>query len=233
MNEDLYEIISSAIIEALSNTHTILVAKIVAVSEKTIDCKPVMNRVVDGRSEELTVFPKVPPIFMQGGTSSETWPLAVGDYCLLFVSERCFDNWYNGQDFLAPLDSRVFDYSDCFALVGVNPLASALTIPTLITRVGDMIHTGALEKIGNTVHTGDNTQTGDRTHTGDINHTGNITQIGNITLTGNLTVTGNVSVTGFISADGEITAMASSDAPVKLSQHKHTGNLGAPTSDPI
>lgn len=207
MKEKLYDTIQAAITEALANTHTLLVAKIVGVNETTVDCKPVMNRVIDGEELELTVFPKVPPIFLQGGGSYTAHPIAVDDYCILAVSERCFDSWYSGTDFVAPLDARMFDYSDAFALVGVNPLSTAITIPKVITHIGD-------------VHS-----EGDQTIIGDINQTGDMT------IDGNLTVTGDVIVLGNISADGEITAMASG-ASVSVSTHLHTANLGAPSSPP-
>jgi len=207
MNEKLYNTIQSAITEALANTHTLLVAKVVGVNENTIDCKPVVNRVIDGESVELTVFPQVPPIFLQGGGSYTAHPIAVDDYCILAVSERCFDSWYSGTDFVAPLDTRMFDYSDAFAIVGVNPLSTAITIPTVITHIGD------------------SHSEGDQTIIGDI------TQTGDMIIDGNLTVTGDVTVEGNITADGEITAMAAG-AKVSLSTHLHTGNLGAPTSPP-
>lgn len=207
MREKLYNTIQAAITEALANTHTLLVAKIVRVNETTVDCKPVVNRVIDGESVELSVFPEVPPIFLQGGGSYTAHPVAVDDYCILAISERCFDSWYSGTDFVAPLDARMFDYSDAFALVGINPLATAITIPKVITHIGD------------------SHSEGDQTIIGDINHTGDMI------IDGNLTVTGDVIVNGKIEADGEITAMASGTS-VSLSTHLHTGNLGAPTSAP-
>lgn len=180
MKESLYNTIQNAIIEALTNTHTILVAKVVGVNETTIDCKPVINRVVDGVSKELTIFPQVPPVFMQGGGSYTAHPISEGDYCLLAVSERCFDSWYSGSDFVRPLDARMFDYSDAFAIVGVNPLASAIVIPKVITHIGDS-HSEGDQNI-----------------------------IGDVTITGDMTIDGNLTVTGDIIADGEVTAMASS-----------------------
>lgn len=181
MKESLHKTIQDEVFRNLANTHTILVAKVVGVNESTIDCKPVVNRVVDGVSIELAIFPEVPPIFMQGGGSYTAHPISTGDYCILVVSERCFDNWYNGSDFVKPPDSRMFNYSDSFAIVGVNPLATAITIPKIIT------------KIGNSHSEGDQ----------------NI--IGDITVTGDVTIGGNLTVTGDIVANGEVTAMAASN----------------------
>ena len=84
----LTDIIADAIGETLSNLHTATIAKVTAVQEKTISVQPVINRVVDGKSITLPQFTKVPPLFMQGGGSYTAHPIAVGDYCLLILTER-------------------------------------------------------------------------------------------------------------------------------------------------
>jgi len=152
--EELTDVMNDGIITALANTHTIVVAKITAVGSITIDCQPVIQRVVDGAAIQLPVFPSVPPVFLSGGTSYDAHPLAVGDYCLLLVSERSFDRWYGGADNVPPIEQRMHDYSDCFALVGVSPASMAKTIPATIERFGDSTVTG------NYIHTGNYTLTG-------------------------------------------------------------------------
>jgi hypothetical protein len=179
-SQDLFETINNSIIEALSNTHTILIAKVTKVNEKTINARPVVNRKVNGKSIQLPIFPDVPPIFLQGGSSYTAHPIAVGDYCLLLVNERCFDKWYHGQDFTTPPEYRMHDYSDCFAIVGINPLGTAITIPQVITHIGD------------TYEEGDYIQIGNRTQTGDYLLTGNLTVDGDITCTGTITATVDV-----------------------------------------
>lgn len=164
---ELTDVLNDATVTALANTHTIVVAKVVTVGAKTIDVQPVVQRVVDGVGIDLPVFPSVPPIFLQGGASYDAHPIAAGDYCLLLVSERSFDRWYDGADNVPPVEQRMHDYSDCFALVGVNPRAVAKTIPATIERKGDSTVTG------NWVHAG------------------------NYTLTGNLVVIGNTDSTTY------------------------------------
>lgn len=164
---ELNDVMNDAMITALANTHTIVIAKITAVGAVTIDAQPVIQRVVDGQAVTLPVFPSVPPVFLSGGTSYDAHPIAVDDYCLLLVSERCFDRWYGGADNVPPIEQRMHDYSDCFALVGVSPASMAKTIPTTIERFGD------------------STVTGDWIHTG------------NYTLTGLLDVTGNTDSTTY------------------------------------
>lgn len=157
--------------------------RVVAVNEKTIDVQPTINRKVRGKSITLPVFREVPPVFMQGGTHYEAHPITVGDSCLLIVCERCFDAWYSGQNEVLPPEDRMFDYSDCVAVVGVNPLAAAITIPTVTTRRGDNDIEGDYHHTGDYDLTGTETHTGERVHTGDTNQTGDQVTTGEISAT--------------------------------------------------
>jgi len=198
----LTDIIADAIGEALSNLHTATIAKVTAVQEKTISVQPVINRVVDGKSITLPQFTKVPPLFMQGGGSYTAHPIAVGDYCLLILTERCFDRWYSGSDFQDPAEFRMHDYSDGIAIVGINPIAGALTIPSVIQ------------------HTGDTNQDGDYTRQGSL------VQIGDMTITGNLHVDGNITCTG------KLTAATATIGGIDFGTHTHPGDSGGTTGGP-
>ena len=163
--EELTDVLNDATVTALANTHTIVVAKIVAVGEITIDVQPVIQRVVDGEDKDLPIFPSVPPVFLSGGESYDAHPIAVDDYCLLLVSERSFDRWYDGADNAPPIEQRMHDYSDSFALVGISPRAAAKAIPTTIERKGDStvtgqwVHAGGYELTGNMVVIGNTDST--------------------------------------------------------------------------
>jgi len=174
----LTDIMADAIGEVLSNLHTATIAKVMSVQAKTISVQPVINRVVDGKSITLPQFTKVPPLFMQGGGSYTAHPIAIGDYCLLILTERCFDRWYDGADFQDPAEFRMHDYSDGIAIVGINPLAGALTIPDVIQ------------------------QTGDTNQDGNYTRQGSLVQIGDMTITGHLHVYGEITCTGDVVAGG-------------------------------
>lgn len=189
--KQLLDIVVSLIDESLANLHTATIAKVTSVNEKTINCKPVISRVVNGEKIQLPEFVDVPPFIMQGGGSYTAYPIAVGDYALLIFTERCYDNWYGGVDNEMPLEYRMHDYSDGFALVGINPLSSAITIPPHIKQVGNT------EQIGYYLHDGDRDQQGNFILTGDLTVTGTVTINGNTINNGNLTITG-----GDLSADG-------------------------------
>lgn len=170
----LAEVIQDGFSFGQSNLHTITIGRITAVNDTTINVQPVIPRVVDDVVRPLPEIPNVPPIFLFGGSSSETWPLAVGDPCILFIIERSTDRFFSGEDNGMPVEPRMHDLSDCIALVGIKTFGEALIIPQVITRVGDTHHTGNAVHIGDTDQTGDTTQTGDVTLDGDQSVTGNI-----------------------------------------------------------
>ena len=216
--KQLLDIITAVIDDSLANLHTAAIARVTKVNETTINCQPVIARVVNGEKIELPEFQEVPPMFLQGGTSYTAHPIAVGDYALLIFTERCFDSWYAGVDGDIPLEYRMHDYSDGFAIVGLNPLSGAITIPERITQIGDTYQEGNYEHVGNKTQEGNATQTGDRTQTG--NHIIN----GNLTINGNITVNGqgggavSMNDVNFVLTNGDITADG-----VSLKTHTHGG----------
>ena len=226
MNEkrQLIDVMNDAIEFTLSNLHTATIAKVTGVQAKTISVQPVINRVVDGRSIELPEFTMVPPVFMQGGGSYTAHPIAVGDYCLLVLTERCFDRWYGGADFQSPAEFRMHDYSDGLAIVGVNPMAGALTIPSVIQQTGDTNQDGNYTRQGNMVQEGDTEITGDFTLNGNMQVNGNITCSGTISA-GNFSGLGG----GTMTSTSDIKAQG-----ISLTTHTHTGvepgtgNTGGP-----
>ena len=170
--KQLIDTLMAAIDGALAQLHTATIARVTAVNATTINCRPVIARQVRGATVALPEFIEVPPIFLQGGGSYTAHPIAVGDYCVLVFTERCFDRWYHGQDDQPPLELRMHDYSDGLALVGVNPLAGAIAIPSVIQ------------------------QTGDANADGNHTHQGSMTRIGNTTITGDVIINGTLTVSG-------------------------------------
>ena len=214
---------------ALVDTHTTLIAKITKVNKKTIDCKPVISRLVNNKAVDLPIFVDVPIINFLGGSSSIQMPLSVGDYAVLFVIERCFDEWYVGNDFKPPLEARIHDYSDCIALVGLKNMQGELDIPTVITMLGDTYQKGNYEHLGN------RTQTGNYNLTGDFTINGNTVKNGNLTVVGNVTIMGKGS--GTVNASGCTINLTGGDViadGISLKNHTHSGVVvgGANTGKP-
>jgi hypothetical protein len=223
--ESLMQTIQRAIDNNLANVHTATIAKITAVNDKTINCKPVINRTVNNQSVELPEFIEVPPVFLSGGNSYHAFPLSVGDDCLLIFTERCFDNWYVGKDYLSPPEVRMFDYSDGFAIVGIKTASKAITIPKVIQMTGDT------NQDGNYTHQGDRAQTGDYILTGDQIINGDLTVNGDITVIGNVTVTGTIAAGNFTGLNGgdmtsTTTIRTTKDviaSGISLNSHTHSG----------
>ena len=176
------DVIKRFIGDSVSKIHTTTIGRVVKVSEKTIDIQPVINLIYNGEDLPLPVLAEVPPVFMQGGTSYTAHPIAVGDYALVVFTERAYDRWYSGTDGVRPPELRMHDYSDGFAIVGINTLADAITIPAVITQIGDTYQQGNYE------HDGDRVQTGHQTVNGNVIINGNLTVNGDIGCTGRLTV---------------------------------------------
>lgn len=203
--KQLVDIIQRALTEALANTHTATVGRVVKVNEKTVDIQPVINAVFNGADVKLPVFAEVPLVTLQGGSSYLHMPVAVGDYALVVFTERSFDRWYAGTDEVRPPELRMHDYSDGFAIVGINPLDGAITIPGVITMIGDALMNGNHEHNGNLTRVGDETVTGDRTHTGNITVTAQISAATSVLGAASFTTIesgGNSGVTGTFQKDG-------------------------------
>lgn len=128
-----------------------------------------------------------PVQFPSGGNCTITFPIKVGDECLIVFSSRSIDNWwYYGK--VMPLTSvRMHDLSDGFVIVGVKSVPnvipnisnSAVEIRNIsgsskisLAESGDVsIITGTLTVTGNTVFNGQVTANGHRideshTHSG-------------------------------------------------------------------
>lgn len=79
--------------------------------------------------EKLVPYPLMvdcPAIFLGGGPGALTFPVAVGDECLVLFNDRDINNWFAGQNTVAPLTGRLHSFSDGIILVGLRSLANAL-----------------------------------------------------------------------------------------------------------
>jgi len=67
----------------------------------------------------------VPVYFPEGSGCVSTYPLEVGQRCLLIISDRALDSWKAGASGV-PLDLRRFDLSDAVCFPGGRPPADPL-----------------------------------------------------------------------------------------------------------
>jgi hypothetical protein len=170
----LIEALKASILQTLSILKCATIAKVTGVNETTINCQPVINSMQNGESKPMPEFVEVPVFNMQGGFSYTAYPIQKGDYCLLVVLDQCVDGWWNGQDNVASLEGRMHDYSDAIALVGLQPMRKGLTIPNVITTVGESAHEGK--------------------HT----HEGQFDQFGEVFIEGNTNIQGSLDIFGTI-----------------------------------
>lgn len=238
--ERLVEVIQGLINDALENVHTATIGKVEKVNSSTVDLRPVISRKVRGEKRDLPLLKDVPVLTIQGGSSYTQPPIAVGDYLLVCIMERCFDRWWDGQDFQLPIEDRMHDYSDAVALPGLNPLQSAITIPDIWTEIGDRYQEGDWELVGDYTQTGNYTQEGDQTQTGYREQEGDQKVIGNITVTINATVQGTLSAGNFTGLNGgvmtsDVNFETTADVlagSISLKNHTHTDAEGRETSTP-
>lgn len=73
------------------------------------------------------VLSNVPVFINSGGAGSITFPIAVGDPCLILFNDRDIDNWFSSGGAAAPNTPRCHDLSDGMALVGFRSMVQALT----------------------------------------------------------------------------------------------------------
>lgn len=84
---------------------------------------------------KLPILINLPVFFPSGGGFTLTFPIAVGDECLVIFSQRCIDNWWylgcpedsNGQIVTqTQAEMRMHDISDGMAFVGFNSVPNVI-----------------------------------------------------------------------------------------------------------
>ncbi len=93
------------------------------VSEQTVDVQPaIMGQFLNQQNlwDDVTmpICIHCPVQFPSGGGGALTFPVAVGDECLLVFASRCIDGWWQQGSVARQMDFRMHDLSDGFALLG-------------------------------------------------------------------------------------------------------------------
>ena len=89
----------------------------------TLECVPAIKGVnyqEDGSKIYVTmpVLVDVPIVFPSAGGFSITFPIAVGDEVLVVIGCRCIDAWWQSGGIQQPIELRMHDLSDGFAIPG-------------------------------------------------------------------------------------------------------------------
>ena len=153
-----------------------------------------------------------PVQFPAGGGVSLTFPLTAGDECLVVLASRCIDAWWQSGGVQAPMEARMHDLSDGFALVGFRSQPRALSgVSTTKAQLRSDDGRAWIEL--------------DPT-----SHEVNITAPGGSTIDANVTIDGTLHVTGQITSDADVVT-----GSISLKNHVHTGvqagsdNTGGPS----
>ncbi len=81
----------------------------------------------DDGSLDLPMLVDVPVIFQRGGGCTLTFPVSAGDECLVIFADRCIDFWWQNGGVQKPVDPRMHDLSDAFAIVGPQSQARKIS----------------------------------------------------------------------------------------------------------
>lgn len=128
---DLDDLLDELKNEIFANLNCIQIGKIESIntSEQTVEVAIQVKRRVDvDKTQNYPLLVDVPIIVLQGDGTFLELPIKVGDYCLVFFNDRCIDTWWDSGNLAEPLTTRKHDLSDGFALVGINPKTSVLSL---------------------------------------------------------------------------------------------------------
>lgn len=136
------------------------------------------------QSTDLPLLVDVPVQFPRGGGFACTFPLVAGDDVLVVFASRCIDAWWQSGGVQRPMEARMHDLSDGFAIPG----------PTSQPRKLESVQTDGIELRNEARTTYLKVANGTIFIKGNIVHEGNTTQTGNQTTSG--TITGTTDVIG-------------------------------------
>lgn len=92
---------------------------------QTVSVQPALQMPVrqpDGtiKMTTLPLLVDVPAQFFRGGGFSVTTPISKGDECLIIFANACIDAWWQQGGIQPPMEARMHDLSDGFAILGYS-----------------------------------------------------------------------------------------------------------------
>lgn len=186
---DQVAVLAEVIRHVMVNLNCVNVATITAVDfdNQTVDAQHAIKQVLEQKPDgsliyqNVTVMSQLPFVVMRGGGSHITFPIAVGDNCLVLINDREIDNWFQSGGTQAPTTFRAHDLSDGFAIVGVSSLQNL--IQNYFEGIELLYNANTYMRMTD----------------------------GAVEIKGNVRIVGNLSITGTVSGDGGGTLNISSD----------------------
>lgn len=215
---DVEEALRTALDGRQSLIWTCLPAIVTAVDLTAMTCEaqPAIQGMVtdeDGSTHpvNLPLLVDVPVCFPSAGGFIITFPMKAGDEVLVVFSSRCIDAWWQSGGVGRPIELRMHDLSDGFAIPGPR---SQPNVVSAISSTGIQIRNDA------------------GTSYVEIAADGTIKLVSptSLTITGDIAVTGDLHVTGTITSDTDVIAVN-----IPLLTHAHNGvqNGGDVSGGPV
>lgn len=256
---DLTELLRASFEYQIHEIYTAIpcvIVNVADINQQRVDVQPVLKNIrPDGTDVNHPVILGVPLMFPATATSALTFEVNSGDYVMCIFSQRCSDSFKAGNGEIArPIDLRIFDKRDAYAILGASPFSKAVNNPkkrkwshsTNDTVLAHNLNTSneveiRLHKNGGitinsnaavTVNSKSTVVNSDTTTVNSDTTTVNGDAIinGNTTVNGTTILNGSVIVTGSITATGGITGAGTS---LGTHTHKQTGHeSGQETAPP-
>ena len=104
---------------------------------QTAVIKPVIRSRKDGKNVDMPMLTDVPVFFPGGSAGAITYPVNVGDECLVIFADGCIDGWFQNGGVANAISLRKHDYSDGFAFVGFRSKAKSIaSFPSVPSMFG-------------------------------------------------------------------------------------------------
>lgn len=135
---DAEEAMRAALDGRQSNIWTAMPGIIQSVNLTAMTCEvqpAIQGKVQDDTGEiqtvDLPLLVDVPLVFPSGGGFILTFPIAVGDEVLVCIASRCIDSWWQLGGVQVPMEARMHDLSDGFAIPGPKSQPQAILTPSV------------------------------------------------------------------------------------------------------
>lgn len=175
-----------------------------------IALKSVQDVAADGTRtiKERPVLLKCPVMMLSGGGSHITFPITVGDTCIVLFNDREIDNWFANGGLQTPNTFRKHDIADALAIVGIRNLQNAID-DYFVDGVRLAFDANSKIELSDALI---------ESTAALYKQNGNMQVTGDETIDGNLLVKGGMTVIGTVSGDGS--SNINIDANVLLSAGK-------------
>lgn len=127
-NPDLSDVIRAGMDRRAAAMRTVTVGRVESydAARGLVSVQPsIQERYLDregvSHAERLPVIENVPVLWMGGGGMRATYPIAVGDFALLLISDRSLDKWLSYGGEVDPVFEHTHTLTDAVAIVGLRP----------------------------------------------------------------------------------------------------------------